>query len=489
MTVQAASPGTTDQQPPAYRWRWIALLVVLAAEVMDLLDSLVTSIAGPTITRDLGGGGETIQWLSAGYTLAMAAGLLFGGRLGDMFGRKRMFLIGMAGFTFFSLLCAAAQDPTMLIGFRVLQGLLGATLLPQGLGIINEMFPPEERTKAFGAFGPIMGIGAVGGPILAGWLIDADLLGLGWRAIFAINIPIGIVGLIGAMRYLPTNRPDRTLRLDVPGVLLAGAGMFLLVYPLVQGREHDWPIWCFVMIAAGLAAFCGFGLLERSRDRAHRSTLVVPSLFGKRAFTGGLITGLAFFSALMGSSLVFTLYLQLGLGYTPLQAGLTTIPQAAAMIVGFGVGQPLTAKLGRTTMHVGYVIVAIGLGVLIGTIGWSGDSIDAWRLAPALALIGLGMGMAMTPFFDIVMSGVEDHESGSASGSMTAVQQIGSSLGVAVLGTVFFGQVDDRSRSALGIFGHATQVTSWVAIAAIAVAFLLTFLLPKRAREDLPAAH
>jgi MFS family permease len=164
MTTQAAPPETANHSPAAYRWRWIALLVVLCAEVMDLLDSLVTSIAGPSITRDLGGGGVTIQWLSAGYTLAMAAGLLVGGRLGDMFGRKRMFLVGMAGFTVFSLLCAGAQDPAMLIGCRALQGLLGAILLPQGLGIINEMFPPEERAKAFGAFGPIMGLGAVGGP-------------------------------------------------------------------------------------------------------------------------------------------------------------------------------------------------------------------------------------------------------------------------------------------------------------------------------------
>lgn len=489
MTTQAAPPETANHSPAAYRWRWIALLVVLCAEVMDLLDSLVTSIAGPSITRDLGGGGVTIQWLSAGYTLAMAAGLLVGGRLGDMFGRKRMFLVGMAGFTVFSLLCAGAQDPAMLIGCRALQGLLGAILLPQGLGIINEMFPPEDRAKAFGAFGPIMGLGAVGGPILAGWLIDADLAGLGWRAIFAINIPIGVAGLIGAVRYLPKNRPDRELSLDVPGVLLAAGGMFLLVYPLVQGREHGWPLWCFAMMAASLLSFTAFGLLERSRDRAGRSTLVVPTLFGKRAFTGGLITGLAFFSALMGSSLVLTLYLQLGLHYTPLQAGLTAIPQAAAMMVGFVLGQPLTARLGRTTMHLGYVVVAVGLVAMIGTIGWSGAAIDGLRLAPALAVIGLGMGMAMTPFFDIVMSGVADHESGSASGSMTAVQQIGSSLGVAVLGTVFFSQADGATGSLTALFGHATQVTAWVAIAAVGVAFGLTFLLPKHARHDLPATH
>ncbi|WP_265447062.1 MFS transporter [Flexivirga meconopsidis] len=478
-----AAPAVTA----SYRWRWVALLVVLCAEIMDLLDALVTTIAGPTIAGDLGGGDTLIQWLSAGYTLAMATGLLIGGRLGDMFGRKRMFLIGMAGFSFFSLLCAMAGDPTTLITARVLQGLLGATLLPQGLGIINEVFAPEERAKAFGAFGPVMGLGAVGGPILAGWLTDADILGLSWRAIFAINIPIGVLALLGAVRFLPKNRPDRGLGVDLLGTGLAAAGMFLLVYPLVQGRELDWPLWCFAMIAGSLVAFVLFAYVERSRDRSGRSTLVVPSLFTKRAFTGGLVTGLAFFSALMGTSLILTLYVQAGLGYTPVQAGLTSVPQAVGMILGFGIGQALTARIGRSTMHLGFLIVIAGLALFAGTIGWSGDAINALRLAPSLAVIGIGMGMAMTPFFDIVLSGVDDHESGSASGSMTAVQQIGAALGVAVLGTVFFGHVDGGTGSRTEIFGSATQVTTWVGIGAVVIAFALTFLLPKHTREDVAA--
>src|SRR3954454_11242497 len=249
----AASPlaDAADPQPTGYPWRWVVLAVVLLGEVMDLLDSLVTNIAGPSIRADLGGGASTIQWLTAGYTLAMAVGLITGGRLGDLYGRKRMFLIGAFGFTVGSLLCALAQSPEMLIGSRVLQGLFGAVMLPQGLGLIKEMFPPKEMAAAFGAFGPVMGMSSVGGPTLAGWLVKADLLGTGWRMIFLINLPLGLVGLVGALRVFPESRSPERLKLDPLGVVLIAAASFCLIYPLVQGRELDWPAWIFVMLAAG----------------------------------------------------------------------------------------------------------------------------------------------------------------------------------------------------------------------------------------------
>jgi EmrB/QacA subfamily drug resistance transporter len=459
------------------------LFVVLAAEVMDLLDVLVTSIAGPTIVRDLGGGDTLIQWLSAAYTLAMATGLLIGGRLGDIYGRKRMFTLGMAGFTVFSALCAAAATPGMLVVSRVLQGLCGALLLPQGLGVIKEVFPPKEVAKAFGMFGPIMGLSAVGGPILAGWLVDANLFGLGWRAIFAINIPIGLAALIGARRFLPANRPRPMLRLDLPGVALAAVGMFLLVYPLVQGREHDWPAWCYLMLAGSAMALVAFGVLEVTRDRRGRPTLVVPSLFAKRAFTGGLLTGLALFGALMGIGLVFTLFVQYGLGFSPLKAGLAGLPQAIGMMAGFGVAQALNAKLGRGLMLIGSTVVVLGMVGFVLTVGWAGAGIGIWSMAPAMFVIGIGMGTTMAPFFDIVLAGVDDDETGSASGTLTAVQQIGGAVGVAALGTIFFSALGDSSATTqVGVFGGAAQLTMWAAAGLVALSLLLTFLLPRHAR-------
>jgi EmrB/QacA subfamily drug resistance transporter len=482
MTTRPTAPPTPVVA--AHPWRWPALIVVLAAQVMDLLDVLVTVIAGPSVLRDLGGSTTLIQWFTAAYTVAMASGLLIGGRLGDMFGRRRLFLIGMAGFAAASLLCAAALSAEMLVATRVLQGFFGAVMIPQGLGLIKEMFPPNEMAKAFGLFGPIMGLSSVGGPVLAGWLVDADVLGLGWRMIFAINIPIALLGILAGMRYLPASNPNRALRLDIPGSLLATAGMAALVIPLIQGREHGWPVWSLALIGLAVGCFGAFAVVERRRDGAGQATLVVPSLFSKRAFTGGLATGLLFFASLMGISLIVTLFVQLGLGFDPLRAGLTGLPQALGMVVGFLVAQALNARLGRRLMHLGAATVVAGAVGLIATIGSAGDTIGVWSMAPALGVVGIGMGLTMAPFFDIVFAGVSPAESGSASGTLTSVQQIGGALGIAVLGTVFFTPIESATPGpTLDTFAGAIQACLWVAAAFVATAGLLTFLLPRRAEH------
>src|SRR3954453_21840804 len=201
-----SAAALADDEPPAYRFRWIVLAVVLVAEIMDLLDSTVITIAAPTVRADLGGGTATMQWWAAGYTLAFGVFLIVGGRLGDMFGRRRLFVIGISGFTLASAACALAPSPDVLIVTRVLQGGFGALLIPQGLGVIKNVFPPKEMGGAFAAFGPVMGLAAIAGPILAGWLTEADLLGTGWRMIFLLNVPLGLIGLIGALRFMPESR-------------------------------------------------------------------------------------------------------------------------------------------------------------------------------------------------------------------------------------------------------------------------------------------
>ncbi|MEU6998579.1 DHA2 family efflux MFS transporter permease subunit [Nonomuraea sp. NPDC046570] len=479
MTV--TTPAVTDVQP--YRWRWVALFVILAAEVMDLLDALVTTIAAPTIRKELGGSESLVQWLGAGYTLAMAVGLITGGRLGDLYGRKRMFVVGALGFTATSLLCGLATTPEMLIGGRVLQGLFGAVMIPQGLGLIKEMFPPQEIGKAFAAFGPVMTVSSVGGPVLAGWLVDADLFGTGWRMIFLINLPLGLAAALCAVRFLPEFRLSNATRLDLGGMLLVSAAVFLLVFPLIQGPELDWPAWTFVSMAGSIAVFAIFGRYEARRQRTGKDPLVVPSLFGKRAFTGGLVAGLAFFSGLIGLSLVFTLYTQVGLGYSPLKAGLTALPQAIGGVIGFGIAMSgLQARLGRTLLQIGTAVMAAGAGVLGLTVHLAALDVTPWQLAPGLLLVGIGMGLTMAPFFDIVLAGVEPHESGSASGTLTAAQQLGGAFGTALLGTLFFDLL--RSRWS---FGDALQVTIWVEVGLLALTFALAFLLPRHAREE--SAH
>jgi EmrB/QacA subfamily drug resistance transporter len=425
------------QQP--YRWRWVALFVILAAEVMDLLDATVTNIASPTIRLDLGGSYTTIQWLGAGYVLAMAVGLITGGRLGDIFGRKRMFLIGAAGFTACSVLCGIAQEPGALIAFRVLQGLFGAVMIPQGLGIIKEMFDEKEMAKAFGAFGPVMGLSAVGGPILAGWLVDADLFGTGWRMIFLINLPVGLVTIVAALKFLPESRPERTPRLDVVGALLATVAATLIIFPLVQGRELGWPAWTFASMAGSAVGFAIFAWYELRVHRAGGDPLIVPSLFRKRAFTGGLAFGVLFFAGMIGFSLVFNLFVQMGLGYSPFKAGLAGAPWAVGMVIGFGVTAGAAQKHGRMVLQLGTLVMALGIIGIYLTLKAAGVEVTSWQLVPALLVIGFGMSMVMAPFFDTVLAGVEAHETGTASGTLTAIQQLGGALGIAVLGTLFCG--------------------------------------------------
>ena len=277
MSLTSPSPAeTTPQGPRGYRYRWMVMAVVIVADVMDLLDATIANLAGPSIRADLGGSARTLQWVLAAYTMSFAVGLVISARAGDLVGRRRMFIIGMAGFTLASLLCGLAPTAGALIAFRVLQGAFGAVMIPQGLAMVKQSFHPDDLQKAFIPFGPIMGLAAVLGPILAGFLIDADLFGTGWRMIFLINIPVGVVGTVLAIRYLPDLPRDREKKLDVVGSLLLTVASALLIYPLVQGREHDWPVWCFLMMAASALVFAGVrGQRAAQRPPGHRA-LAVP---------------------------------------------------------------------------------------------------------------------------------------------------------------------------------------------------------------------
>ncbi|MBD2895970.1 putative multidrug resistance protein MdtD [Actinomadura sp. RB99] len=433
LQTPAGATGTAG-----YRWRWAALFVILAGEIMDMLDSLITNIAAPTIRAELGGSAATIQWLAAGYTLAMAVGVITGGRLGDLYGRKQMFVVGAAGFTAGSLLCGVAVSPGMLIGARLMQGLFGAMMLPQGIGMIKQMFSEKEMGAAFGAFGPVMGLSSVGGPVLAGWLIDADLWGTGWRMIFLINLPLGLAAVLAGLRFLPSGKSPQATRLDLTGAVLASVGAGLMIYPLVQGRELDWPAWTFAMIAASLAVWALFAWYEARKQRAGADPLIIPSLFRKRGFTGGLVVGVVFFSAMAGTGLVLSLFFQLGLGFSALKAGLSQIPWSVGIVLGFGAAQAVQ-RFGRIVIQAGALVMAAGIAGMFATLQLAGTGVTPWQLVPALTVTGLGMGLLMAPFFDTALAGVEPEEAGSAGGTLTAIQQLGSSLGAAVLGTIFFG--------------------------------------------------
>jgi EmrB/QacA subfamily drug resistance transporter len=459
--------------------RWAILAIVLVAEVMDLLDATIVNVAAPSIRRDLGGSATTLQWLGAAYTLAFAVLLVTGARLGDMFGRRRLFMVGVVGFTAASALCAAAPSSGLLIAARAVQGAFGALLIPQGFGMIKEVFAEDEMTKAFAAFGPVMGLSAVGAPILGGALTGGDLFGLGWRAVFLVNIPLGIVGLIGSWRVMPRTGGRAGTRLDPGGVLLATAAAFALVYPLVQGREHGWPAWAFALIGLGISGFAAFAVYER---RHAERALIAPSLLRNGAFTSGLVVAVCFFAAMIGLNLVLSLFCQLGEGFTPLRTGLTLAPFALGIALTAGPSYPLAQRFGRASMQAGFAVMGAGLVVLAAMVHGAGDGVGSWTLVPGELVAGMGMGLALPPLFDFILAGVQEHEVGSASGVLNAVQQFAGALGIAIFATVFFAFVDGGHTPVSSV-----SDTALLSVVPLVLAILAVFRLPRFAREPVVA--
>ncbi|HEX3918022.1 MAG TPA: MFS transporter, partial [Caulobacteraceae bacterium] len=423
----------------------------------------------------LGGGATTLQWLGAAYTLSFAVLLVTGARLGDIFGRRRLFLVGSLGFTLMSALCAVAPSAEALIVIRALQGAFGALLIPQGFGLLKEVFPPEEEGKVFGSFGPVMGLSAIAAPILAGVLIDANILSTGWRMVFLINVPVGIVAFAGAVRYLPHGAAKPGTRLDLGGMTLVGLASVTIIYPLIEGRAEGWPVWIFAMLAAGIVLLVAFVLYERRRTEA---PLIEPSLMRNHTYTDGIVVALGFFAVFAGLILIVSLFCQVGEGFSPVHAGLTLVPMTAGMVVSMVISFALVAKLGRHLLHLGIALSGAGAVVLALTVsGATGASTLA--LVPALLLMGLGAGFVFGQLFDIILAGVAMDEVGSASGLLNAVQQLANALGVAVLGTVFF------SRLTAGhLPTDALATTAWVTLIPLALTFALAFKLPMRAREE-----
>jgi EmrB/QacA subfamily drug resistance transporter len=469
--IQTADPTSEA----AYRHRWLVLLVVLVADVMDLLDATVVNLAGPSVRRDLEGSASSLQWVLAAYTLSFAVGLVTASRVGDRVGRRRMFLVGLVGFTVASLLCGLAPSAGLLIAARVAQGLCGAVMIPQGLAMVKVSFPPEDLQKAFVPFGPVMGLSAVLGPVLAGLLLHLDVAGTGWRAVFLVNVPVGVVATSIAVRYLPRRPlPDPTVRLDPVGSALVTLAALMLVYPLVQGRELGWPTWTFALMAGSGVVFALFALSERRS--AH--PVLEPTLFTHRGFVAGLVFLVTFMVALSGLMLIFNLYVQVGLGYGALHAGLALSPWAFGIAVGAGLsGAVLAPRLGRRVLHIGLLVTVVAMIALWWTVGAAGSDVTVRDLAPSTFVAGVGSGMIFAPLFDIILADLEDTEVGTGSGLLDGVQQYGGAVGVAVLGTVFFQLVPGHG------YADAFRGVIAVSVGCFAVAFAAVSLLPPRAGQ------
>ncbi|MEV2255307.1 MFS transporter [Streptomyces sp. NPDC050147] len=448
--TQAAdrTPATGEAAPEPDPRRWRAAAVILVAIALDLIDTTIVNVALPVMQSELDASKAALQWVAASYTLTFALSLITVGRIGDMLGRKRMITLGIGFFVLASLLCGVAQSTEMLIVSRVLQGLGGAVVMTQGLSIFQVAFPPRERAAVFGLFGALSGVAAMLGPVLGGILVDADLFGWSWRPIFLVNIPVGIVALIGVAAYVRESKSPRTQRLDLVGVALITLALLALLYPLVQGAEAGWPAWTFIAMAGSVPLFVAFALYERKKAARDGSALVEPSLFKERSFVAGLLVMLSFFAIISGLFFPFTLYLQAGLGFSPLAAGLATLPFSFGAMITSSFSALLAMRMGRKVLSIGMVVMGAGMTGLIWTVHHYGADLDGWNLAPALTVLGLGLGFVISPVVDIVLGGVPVEHAGSGSGLLSTANQLGAAAGVAVIGVLFFNLLAGQSGPA-----------------------------------------
>lgn len=452
--------------------RWAILAVVLAADILDLVDATITNIAAPAITEDLGGGSALIQWLGASYALALGVLLVVGGRLGDKFGRRRLFLTGLTGFTLASLTCGLAPTPGTLVAARLVQGAFGALVIPQGFGILGATWPREHIGKAYSLFGPVMGLSAVGGPVLAGLLIDADLGGLGWRPMFLINLVLGGAALLAAVRLLPKDSGTPATSIDGLGSALLGATMLGLLAGLIEGSANGWTPTPVLLITAGLAAFTLFC----RRQTTAQNPLIQPSLLRNRGFTSGLVLGIFFFAAVSGLLYVISLFLQQGLDHSPSEAALGLVPLSAGIVIASIACYGLIGRFGRTLVLAGLLTTLTGTGWLLAQTAATDTDTGAWPLVPPLLVIGIGMGTCFGTVYDVTIGDIAQEETGSASGSLSAVQQLANAIGAATVTTVYFRTAHDGQ-------GHAMTVSLAVVAGVLALCCPLVRLLPRKAPE------
>ena len=469
------SPVQAPPTPIAGRRASLALLVVLFASFMDLLDVTIVTVAAPDIAADLHASSAQLQWMLAAYTLALGSGLITGGRLGDDHGRRTVFLASLAGFALASAACALAPSAEALIALRVLQGLAGGLMVPQVFGIIRSSFAPAEMATAFGAYGAVQGLASVAGPLLGGALVDADLWGLGWRTVFWINVPVAILALALGLSVLPQSTAPARVRLDLTGAAVAAAAVVLTLLPLVQGHEWGWPAWGWALLAAGLLLGGAFLAYERAVARRDGEPVLDPAPLTIRPFTAGLAAATLFFGGLASFFLVLSIYLQAGTGRSAWDTGLVILPYAVGSILTSGAGVALAATAGRALVVTGALTLAVAQ-VWLWFLVRDGGTPGYWALAGPMLLGGLGLGLGAPILVNVVLAGVPGRHAGAAGGVLATANQLGGAAGVAVLGSVFFTALES-GRGA----GHAGAP-------AIAYAHGLAAVLPWQAAVYLLAA-
>jgi EmrB/QacA subfamily drug resistance transporter len=463
----------------------LGLATVLLGAFLSIADFFIVNVALPTIDSRLHASPATLELVVAGYGVPYALLLVLGGRLGDLFGRRRLFMLGMASFTFFSLLCGLAPTAATLVAFRVAQGASAAFMVPQVLATIQATRTGEQRAKAIGLYGATAGIAAVVGQLAGGALVEANIAGTSWRPIFLVNVPLGLAGLLLARREVPSTRSLEPPRVDPLGTLLLGLAVVALLVPLTEGRALGWPAWSWVLLGLAAPATAAFAAVERRLERSNGHPIVPPSLLRLPGMRRGLVIAVPFFAGFGAFMFVVAITLQQGARLSPLRAGFALVPMALTFLVASLASARLVGRYGATVLTAGASLQAVGLAGLAATLFADWPGVDALNLAPAMAVAGFGQGLVMAPLFGFVLAGVPAARAGVGSGVLTTTQQSALALGVASLGSLFLslGAADSLGMRDAFVVVLGVQITVAVLVAAASRALPH----PAKAREQAAA--
>ncbi|MEU0513978.1 MFS transporter [Amycolatopsis sp. NPDC006125] len=443
------------------------LATVLLGAALAPIDLYIVNVALPTINADLHTTAATLEWIVAGYGLAFALLLVVGGRLGDAFGHRRVFSLGLAAFTLTSLVCGLAPNAGVLVAARVAQGAAAALVVPQVLSIIQATTSGERRSRTIGYYGATGGISMVVGQLLGGVLVSVDLAGGGWRPIFLVNVPIGLLGLVLARRLLPDTRANHPLGVDLRGTALLGLTLLALLVPLLEGQALGWPAWCWALLVAVPFGAAAFVTVERRLEARGATPLLPPSLARMPSMRRGLAVGVPFFAGFGGFLFVYALVLQDGLHLGPLASGLALTPMAVAFLVFSLLSSRFVARLGRHVIVLGTTVQVLGLLTLIGTVLLAWPDVTVLALVPGMLVTGAGQGLAGPTLFRVVLSRVPADSAGAGSGMLTTTQQSALALGVATMGTLYVALAGTWGAQDALLLVTALQATV-MAVAAVA---------------------